>query len=118
MLLKVFHDGAVLVKLSDFDLVKDQTSAFTRTRTKMRGTIRDPLLDAFKSYGVLNEVYAVCSVLSYIFTERETPSSGSDRVSQIIQKCAVLDLKLRYQTVLKLTTDVERLEATPTDAPT
>lgn len=56
-------------------------------------------------------------MLSYIFTGREALSSGTDRVSQIIQKCAVLDLKLRYQTVLELITDVEKLEVTPTDAP-
>lgn len=117
VLLKVFHDGAVLVKLSDFGLVKDQTSTFTRTQTEMRGTIRDPLLHDFKNYGVLNEMYAVGWVLSYIFTGREALSSGTDRVSQIIQKCAVLDLKLRYQTVLELITDVEKLEVTPTDAP-
>lgn len=117
VLLKVFHDGAVLVKLSDFGLVKDQTSTFTRTHTEMRGTIRDPLLDDFKSYGVLNEMYAVGSVLSYIFTGRESLSSGTDRVSQIVQKCAVLDLKLRYQNVLELIADVEKVESTPTDAP-
>ena len=117
VLLKVFHDGAVLVKLSDFGLVKDQTSTFTRTQTEMRGTIRDPLLDDFKNYGVLNEMYAVGWVLSYIFTGRESLSSGTDRASQIVQKCAVLDLKLRYQTVIDLIGEVEKLEATPTDAP-
>jgi tRNA A-37 threonylcarbamoyl transferase component Bud32 len=33
VLLKVFDGGAVLVKLSDFGLVKDQASAYTRTHT-------------------------------------------------------------------------------------
>jgi hypothetical protein len=52
-MLKVYGDGAVLVKLSDFGLVKDHASEFTRTKTEMRGTIRDPLLSSFKDYTVL-----------------------------------------------------------------
>jgi serine/threonine protein kinase len=37
ILLKVFDAGAVLVKLSDFGLVKDQTKDFTRPRPRRRG---------------------------------------------------------------------------------
>ena len=50
VLLKVFESGAALVKLSDFGLVKDRMSDFTRTKTEMRGTIRDRLLASFKDY--------------------------------------------------------------------
>ena len=59
VMLKVFSSGAVLVKLSDFGLVKDHASEFTRTKTEMRGTIRDPLLSSFKDYAVLNEIYSL-----------------------------------------------------------
>ena len=64
VLVKVFDRGAVLVKLSDFGLVKDTSSEFTRTKTEMRGTIRDPILHNFKDYNVLNEVYSIGWVLS------------------------------------------------------
>lgn len=59
VLMKVFGSGAVLVKLSDFGLVKDQASLFTRTQTEMRGTIRDPQLHNFKDYGVLKGLLKV-----------------------------------------------------------
>lgn len=114
VLLKVFDDGAVLVKLSDFGLVKDKTSQFTRTQTEMRGTIRDPLLDNFKSYDVANEMYSIGWVLSYIFTGKESLSSVGDEASRIVQKCAAHDLSARYPNVLELIADVERLEAKPT----
>lgn len=117
VLLKVFDDGAVLVKLSDFGLVKDQSSTFTRTSTEMRGSIRDPLLHDFKSYSVHNEIYPIGWILSYIFTGRESLTSNTDRISQIVQKCTVHDFKLRYQTVLEIIAEVEKLEAEPTDAP-
>ncbi len=41
VLLKVYSDGAVLVKLSDFGLVKDGSSDFTLTGTELRGTSND-----------------------------------------------------------------------------
>ncbi|MFC4107408.1 protein kinase family protein [Micromonospora zhanjiangensis] len=117
VLLKVYESGAVLVKLSDFGLVKDQASEFTRTHTEMRGTIRDPLLHDFKSYGVLNEIYSIGWILSYIFTGRESLKSTDDQVSRIVQKCAAHDVAKRYQTVREVISDVEQLDAKPIDSP-
>lgn len=117
VLLKVYESGAVLVKLSDFGLVKDQSANFTRTQTEMRGTIRDPLLHDFKSYGVLNEIYSIGWVLSYIFTGRESLKSTDDEVGRIVRKCTDHDVSKRYQTVRNVISDVERLDSTPTDAP-
>lgn len=117
VLVKVYESGAVQVKLSDFGLVKDMTSEFTRTQTEMRGTIIDPMLENFKDYNVLNEMYSVGLVLSYIFTGRESLMSSTDEVSRIVKKCASHDVSQRYQKTLDLIADVERLEATPLAAP-
>ncbi|WP_308010951.1 protein kinase family protein [Streptomyces sp. AC495_CC817] len=117
ILVKTFNSGAVLVKLSDFGLAKDRNSEYTRTKTEMRGTIRDPLLVSFKEYGVGNEIYSIGWVLSYIFTGREALMSGTDTPSRIVRKCTAHDVTDRYKSVLELIGDVEKLEATPTDAP-
>lgn len=117
ILLKVFDGGAVLVKLSDFGLVKDRASDFTRTETDIRGTIRDPILVSFKDYNILNEIYSVGWILSYIFTGKEALSSGTDEVSRIVQKCAAYDLAERYADVLSVVADVEWLESTPRGTP-
>lgn len=116
VLMKVFGSGAVLVKLSDFGLVKDQASLFTRTQTEMRGTIRDPQLHNFKDYGVLNEMYSIGWVLSYIFTGRDALSSDTDAASRIVQKCTAHDLTQRYASAREVIADVEHLDASP--APT
>lgn len=71
VLVKTFNGGAVLVKLSDFGLAKDKNSEYTRTKTEMRGTYRDPVLESFKDYGVRNEIYSIGWVLSYIFSGRK-----------------------------------------------
>ncbi|MET8152578.1 protein kinase family protein [Actinoplanes sp. NPDC049668] len=117
VLLKVYVSGAVLVKLSDFGLAKDRSSKFTRTQTEMRGSIRDPLLASFKEYGETNEIYSVGWVLSYIFTGRDSLKSGDDEVSRIVQKCTANEASKRYATVREVIEVIERLEASPTDAP-
>lgn len=117
VLLKVFASGAILVKLSDFGLVKDTTSDFTRTKTELRGTIRDPHLENFKEYNVSNEMYAIGWVLSFIFTGKESLRPGAGEWVPIVQKCVDHAAERRYKTVLELVADVEGLVATPTDAP-
>lgn len=117
VLVKKFDGGAVLVKLSDFGLAKERDSDYTRTKTEMRGTIRDPLLSSFKDYGTCNEIYSIGHVLSYIFSGREALMSGMDAASRIVRKCTAHDVADRYQNVLEVINDVEKLEATPTDAP-
>lgn len=110
VLMKLYGSGAVLVKLSDFGLVKEQESKFTRTHTEMRGTILDPMLEHFRDYSVLNEIYAIGHVLSFIFTGRQSIAAGSNGVHRVIQKCVAHNLSERYPTVSELIADVESLE--------
>jgi eukaryotic-like serine/threonine-protein kinase len=56
ILLRVFSDGAVTVKLSDFGLAKPQESDFAKTETEIRGTFVDPALDRFKDFRPVNDI--------------------------------------------------------------
>lgn len=117
VLLKVFASGAVLVKLSDFGLVKELESEYTRTHTALRGTIRDPLLEKFKDYSIANEIYAIGYVLSFVFTGRESLGASSGEVGRIVRKCVDHDVSRRYASVREIISDVEALVvATPSDA--
>lgn len=117
VLMKVYSSGAVLVKLSDFGLVKDTMSDFTLTQTELRGTIRDPQLESLKAYNVVNEMYAIGWVLSFIFTGMQALQHGDDDAAQIVKKCTDHDPGQRYSNVLNLIADVEALVTTPSDAP-
>jgi hypothetical protein len=117
VLVKTYDSGAVIVKLSDFGLAKDSKSDFTLTQTELRGTIRDPQLESLKDYGVANEIYSVGWVLQFIFTGKRSLPSGDDPVAQIVRRCTDPDLSNRYQSVLDLINDVDRLEARPKGAP-
>ena len=116
ILLRVYTSGAVQVKLSDFGLVKDLQSEFTQTQTEMRGTIRDPHLGSFKDYSVVNEMYSVGWILSYIFTGRKSLPSNTTPVGMIVRQCTSSAISDRYQCVLDLISDVEHLDVEPTAA--
>lgn len=117
VMLKVYKSGAVLVKLSDFGLVKDQDSNFTRTHTEMRGTILDPLLEDFKNYEVRNEIYAIGKVLTYIFTGREQGIPEQPDVKRTVQACTAPEMDKRYANVVSIIRDVAAFNVVPTDTP-
>jgi hypothetical protein len=117
ILLRVFSDGAITVKLSDFGLAKPEGSDFTRTETEIRGTFVDPALDKFKDFKPVNDIYTVGVVLSYIFKGVSHLIADSTPLGVIIQKCSHPDPMQRYQTVLEIIAALEDLEIQPIDAP-
>jgi len=117
ILLRVFSDGAVTVKLSDFGLAKPSESDFTKTETEIRGTFVDPALNRFKDFEPVNDIYVVGFVLSYIFKGVRHLIPDFTPLGEIIQKCSHSDPTRRYQTVLQIIEAVENLETEPIGAP-
>lgn len=117
ILLRVFSDGAVQVKLSDFGLAKPRESEFTKSETEIKGTIVDPALDKFKDFVPVNDIYVVGFVLSYIFNGVSHLLPDVTSLGKIIHKCSHSDPTRRYQTVLQIVAAVENLETEPIGAP-
>lgn len=111
ILLKVYESNAVQVKLSDFGLMKEQSSEFTRTHTPMRGTIIDPTLRKFSDYSVVNEVFSAGYVLAYIFTGREALEVSNEQIQSIVDKCTTYNVTERYRNVKEIISDVEKLHS-------
>ncbi|UTT51236.1 protein kinase domain-containing protein [Rhodococcus gordoniae] len=113
VLMKIYDDDEVVVKISDFGLVKDPNSDLTQTGTQMKGTHRDPFLDEFGEFGPQNEIYAIGWILQYIFTGRKSLGEGSvpgaERIHQIIEKCTMNKLSQRYESVSEIISDVKVL---------
>ena len=111
VLLKLYNGGAVVVKLSDFGLSKDRDSTLTTTESELRGTILDPTITSFKDYSVLNEIYPIGFLLSFIFSGRRDIAACTGDVRKIVDKCVVHDLAARYADVRSIIQDVEDLDA-------
>jgi hypothetical protein len=113
VLVKTYDGGAVVVKVSDFGLLKEHDSTLTRTESELRGTILDPTIESFKSYNILNEIYAIGWVLSFIFSGREQLGACSGEVQRIIDQCVNLTVGNRYSNVRSIVDEVERLVEPP-----
>ena len=113
VLVKVYDGGAVLVKLSDFGLSKENDSSLTRTESELRGTILDPTIANFKEYKLANEIYAIGFVLSFIFSGRKDIGACAGEVKTIIDKCVAYDHAERYEDVRSIIRDVELLVTEP-----
>ncbi len=79
----------------------------------MRGTILDPTIESFKAYNILNEIYSIGWVLSFIFSGREQLGACSGEVQRIIDKCVNLTVGHRYPDVRSIIDEVERLVEPP-----
>lgn len=118
VLIKRYDKGAVMVKLSDFGLVKaGHPSDLTRTGTEMKGTIRDPSLADFKGYALPNEMYAIGWVLSYIFTGQDRLAPPQHPLGPTVSGCTHPAPDQRYKSVLELIAEVEQLRGNPAGTP-
>ena len=110
ILLKEYDDNVVLIKLSDFWLIKESKSEFTKTDMDIKWTIIDPSLDSFKNYNILNEIYSIGFIINFIFTGKQSFSPTETNISKIIEKCIDVKKENRYESVEKIIAKIELLE--------
>lgn len=110
ILIKLFDNGAAIVKLSDFGLVKEKESLFTKNDTEIKGTIIDPYLENFKDYNCQNEVYAVGVILLFIFTGKKNLKSGKNGIFKVVDKCTDRLVSNRYSEIIEIINDIDLLQ--------
>lgn len=64
------YDDTLVVKLSDFGLVKIPDSTLTTVNTEFKGYFNDPALvvEGFNTYGIVHEPYALTRVIYFVMT--------------------------------------------------
>ena len=64
------YDDVIVVKVSDFGLVKIPISGLTAVNTEFKGYFNDPALvvEGFDSYNAVHETYALTRLLYYVMT--------------------------------------------------
>jgi serine/threonine-protein kinase len=76
------YDDTVVVKISDFGLVKIPDSNLTSVSTEFKGFFNDPglLVDGFSSYSILHETFALTRLLLFVMT-------GKTNIDKITDQC-------------------------------
>lgn len=109
ILLKVYDNELIIVKISDFGLVKDKSLELTSTYSDIKGTVVDDTLKSFKDYNIKNEIYVIGVILYYIFTGKKSLIFNNSQISKISQKCVDRNHINRYNSVDEIITDVSKI---------
>lgn len=99
------YDDVLIVKLSDFGLVKIVDSDLTSENTEFKGSLNDPALktEGFANYGFLHEVYAITLLFVYIMTGKSNWAKVSDpTIKAFMSKGTNPDKAKRFQTLNEL----------------
>lgn len=106
ILIKEFDDG-IVVKVSDFGLVKIPDSTLTAMDTDFKGAFNDPALrlEGFDNYSICHETYALTRMLYYVMTGRTNTEREKDvGIKAFLEKGLSVDESQRFQSVSELQT--------------
>lgn len=103
-LIKEFDD-TIVVKISDFGLVKIKDSDLTSYGTDFKGSFNDPALrvEGFGNYNLLHEIYALTLLFTFILTGKINFESIKDKkITEFLKKGTNPDKSKRFQSLTEL----------------
>lgn len=96
------YDSTLILKLSDFGLVKIVNSDLTRTDESIKGSLHDPNLEVvgYSNYKVEHEIYSTMFIIHYIMTGKRDFSKCEDtELKKLLLKGIDSDLTKRYKSI-------------------
>lgn len=101
ILIKKFDD-TIVVKLSDFGLVKIPDSTLTTVNTEFKGYFNDPALvvEGFNTYDMVHEIYALTRVIYFVMTGKtNTNKIANQQLRNFVEVGLNPDKTKRFQNV-------------------
>lgn len=96
------YDDTLVVKLSDFGLVKIPDSTLTTVNTEFKGYFNDPALvvEGFNTYGIVHETYAITRVIYFVMTGKtNTEKITNQNLRAFVEKGLNPDKIKRFQNI-------------------
>lgn len=96
------YDDTLVVKLSDFGLVKIPDSTLTTVNTEFKGYFNDPALvvEGFNTYGIVHETYALTRVIYSVMTGKtNTEKITNQNLRAFVEKGLNPDKIKRFQNI-------------------
>ena len=101
------YDDTLVVKLSDFGLVKIPDSTLTTVNTEFKGYFNDPALvvEGFNTYGIVHETYALTRVIYFVMTGKtNTEKITNQNLRACVEKGLNTDEIKRFQNIRDMIT--------------
>ena len=99
------YDDVLVVKISDFGLVRIADSTLTSANTEFKGYFNDPslLIEGFDKYSILHETYALTRLLSYVMTGKTRTDKITDsKLHSMVSRGIDPTLAKRFQSIEEL----------------
>ena len=96
------YDDTLVVKLSDFGLVKIPDSTLTTVNTEFKGYFNDPALvvEGFDTYGIVHETYALTRVIYFVMTGKtNTEKISNPSLRTFVERGLNPDKTKRFQNI-------------------
>lgn len=96
------YDDTLIVKLSDFGLVKIPDSTLTTVNTEFKGYFNDPALvvEGFNTYGIVHETYALTRVIYFVMTGKtNTEKITNQNLRNFVERGLNPDKTKRFQNI-------------------
>ena len=96
------YDDTLVVKLSDFGLVKIPDSTLTTVNTEFKGYFNGPALvvEGFNTYGIVHETYALTRVIYFVMTGKtNTEKITNQNLRAFVEKGLNPDKIKRFQNI-------------------
>lgn len=96
------YDDTLVVKLSDFGLVKIPDSTLTTVNTEFKGYFNDPALvvEGFNTYGIVHETYALTRVIYFVMTGKtNTEKIANQNLRTFVERGLNPDKTKRFQNI-------------------
>ncbi len=99
------YDDLVVVKISDFGLVKIPESSLTSLNTDVKGCFNDQslLLEGFSNYNILHETFALTRLLLFVMTGKtRTDRISDEKLKALALKGLNADMSKRFKSAEEL----------------
>lgn len=96
------YDDTLVVKLSDFGLVKIADSTLTTVNTEFKGYFNDPALvvEGFNTYSIVHETYALTRVIYFVMTGKtNTEKITNQNLRSFVERGLNPDKAKRFQNI-------------------
>lgn len=96
------YDDTLVVKLSDFGLVKIPDSTLTTVNTEFKGYFNDPALvvEGFDTYSIVHETYALTRVIYFVMTGKtNTEKISNPNLRTFVERGLNPDKTKRFQNI-------------------
>ena len=102
------YDDNILIKVSDFGLVKTEENFLTSTNTENRGSLNEPQLK-FKNYEIRHEIYALTQLIVIVLTGKINFSKIKDeKIKEFLEK-GTNTIENRFQTMKEFSKAVKEM---------